>query len=81
MMINNPIFLAEKSQQLANKCGNEKVAMTMQWAMLGCLFLAGTAAAVHLVKDLTGTFRTRNATDSEFDMVRHVRSHGKERHR
>ncbi len=42
----------ERAQELAERCKNERLAMTMQYVALGSMILMGLASAVHVFKDL-----------------------------
>lgn len=46
--------LGPEAQKMARNCGNEKLAMTMQFVAIGSMIVMATAAAAHLVKDLFG---------------------------
>jgi hypothetical protein len=46
--------LGSEAQRMARNCGNEKLAMTMQYVAIGSMIIMASAAAVHLMKDLFG---------------------------
>ena len=45
-------YLGPQMQTMARNVKDERLAMTMQWAALGCMGVAAAATVVHLVKDL-----------------------------
>jgi hypothetical protein len=43
---------AERAQDMANKCKNERLAMTLQCVAIGSMIVMAAASAAHLFKDL-----------------------------
>jgi hypothetical protein len=39
---------------MAKNCGNERLAMTMQYVAIGSMIIMAGAAAAHLMKDMFG---------------------------
>ena len=57
-MTTPPIYdlrqLGAEAQRMASHCGNERLAMMMQYVAIGSMIIMAGAAAAHLMKDLFG---------------------------
>jgi hypothetical protein len=57
-MTHPPIYdfrdLGPQAQRMARNCGNERLAMTLQYVAIGSMIIMAGAAAAHLMKDLFG---------------------------
>ena len=43
---------AQQAQDMANKCKNERLAMTLQCVAIGSMIVMAAASAAHIIKDL-----------------------------
>jgi hypothetical protein len=43
---------AQHAQDMANKCKNERLAMTLQCVAIGSMIVMAAASAAHVIKDL-----------------------------
>ncbi len=53
--------LGPQAQQMAKNCNNERMAMAFQYVAIGSILIMAGAAAVHLFKDVCGTWRKEPA--------------------
>ena len=57
-MTQPPIYnlreLGPEAQRMARNCGNERLAMTMQYVAIGSMIIMAGAAATHLLRDVFG---------------------------
>ena len=46
--------LGPQAQMMSKNCGNERMAMTLQYVAIGSMIIMAGAAAAHIMKDLFG---------------------------